>query len=213
MAGRLATFARRWMKPLALAGLATPGVWLLVQWALAFSGGPHALGFNPIETTHRFLGETALRILLLTLAVTPLRDLTRWQPLLLIRRRIGVAAFVYSLLHVLAYVWLDLNWSAARLVEDVILRIYITLGMAAFILMIPLAATSTNGMIRRLTRPVWERLHWLIYPLAALAVGHHYFMEKGDQPGPLVHGAILAALLAWRLAAFMRRRARRAGSA
>ena len=201
------------MKPLVLAGLAAPGVWLGFQWVLAFSGGPHVLGFNPIETTHRFLGETALRILLLTLAVTPIRDLTGWQPLLLIRRRIGLAAFVYSLLHVLAYVWLDLNWSAARLVEDVILRIYITLGMAALVLMLPLAATSTNGMIRRLTRRVWERLHWLIYPLAALAVGHHYFMEKGDQPGPLVHGAILSALLAWRLVAFLRRRGRAAGSA
>jgi sulfoxide reductase heme-binding subunit YedZ len=205
--GWLNRFARNWMKPLTLAALVVPGAWLAVQWIMALAGGPHALGYNPIETTHRFLGETALRVLLVTLAVTPLRDLTGWQPLLLIRRRIGLAAFAYTLLHVLAYVWLDLGWSFPRLMEDVVLRIYITLGMAAFLLMTPLAATSTNTLIRRLGRATWEKIHWLIYPLAILAVGHHYFMEKGDQPGPLVHAAILAVLLLWRIAAPLRRRA------
>ena len=195
----LRTFARHWMKPLTLAALLAPGVWIFVQWALMLSGQPHAMGFNPVEYTHRFLGDTAIRILLVSLAVSPVRDLTGWAPIMLVRRRIGLAAFFYAALHILAYLWLDKMWSLRALLEDVALRKYITFGMIAFLLLVPLAVTSTNGMIRRLGRKTWERLHWLVYPLAILAVLHHLFMVKGDQPEPLVHGAILAALLIWRI--------------
>jgi sulfoxide reductase heme-binding subunit YedZ len=207
----LDAFGRHWLKPLALIALLAPGVYVAAQWGLAYAGLPNALGFNAAEWTHHFLGQTALRILLVTLAITPLVDITRWTPLLRIRRRIGLAAFFYAALHIVAYLWLDLLWSLPALWEDVLKRTYITFGIAAFVLMVPLAVTSTNGMIRRLGALIWKRLHWLVYPLAILAVLHHYFVEKGDQPGPLVHGAILAALLPWRVVKWVRpRRARSA---
>jgi sulfoxide reductase heme-binding subunit YedZ len=186
------------MKPLTLLALAGPGVYVALQWTLGLAGLPNELGFNPAEWTHHFLGDTALRILLVTLAISPLRDLTGWAPLALIRRRIGLAAFLYSAAHIIAYLWLDLLWSLPALWEDVLKRTYITLGMAAFAAMIPLALTSTNGMIRKIGRKSWERLHTLIFPLAILSVLHHLFMVKGNQPEPLVHGAILLVLLAWR---------------
>jgi methionine sulfoxide reductase heme-binding subunit len=195
----LREFGKHWMKPLTLAALSAPAVYLAADWISALNGGPTDLGFNPIQTTHHFLGETAIRILLVTLAVSPLRDITGWAPLALIRRRIGLAAFFYALAHLLAYVWLDLQWSMPDLIKDVIKRTYITFGMGAFALLIPLAATSTNGMIRRLGRKTWDRLHWLIFPLSILAVTHHFFAEKGLQPGPLIHIAILTLLLGWRL--------------
>jgi methionine sulfoxide reductase heme-binding subunit len=195
----LDAFGRHWLKPLALIALVAPGAYVALQWGLALAGQDSALGFNAAEWTHHFLGQTALRILLVSLAITPLVDLTRWTPLLRIRRRIGLAAFFYALAHLVAYLWLDLLWSVPALWEDILKRTYITFGIFAFALMIPLAMTSTNGMIRRLGASVWKRLHWAVYPLAVLAVLHHYFVEKGDQPGPLVHAAILAFLLGWRL--------------
>jgi len=193
------------MKPLTLIALCLPGVYAAAQWAFGLAGLPNELGFNPAEWTHHFLGDTALRILLVTLAISPLRDITGWAPLALIRRRIGLAAFIYSAAHILAYLWLDLLWSFSALWDDVLKRTYITLGMAAFAAMVPLALTSTNGMIRKLGRRMWERIHQLIFPIAVLAVLHHLFMVKGNQPEPIVHGAILAALVAWRIAKRVRR--------
>lgn len=210
----LRTFGRHWLKPLTFWLLALPGLWLIWQWGLLLSGMPNGLGFNPIETTHHFLGDTALRILLVTLAVTPFRDITRWLPIMKVRRRIGLAAFWYAFAHVAAYLGLDLFIAAgmslpgmlAGLWEDVAKRIYITLGMVAFILLIPLAVTSFNTAIRALGPQLWQRIHWAIYPLAILAVLHHGFMEKGNQPGPWIHGAILAILLGYRLVRTARRR-------
>ncbi|MDZ4762559.1 MAG: protein-methionine-sulfoxide reductase heme-binding subunit MsrQ [Alphaproteobacteria bacterium] len=196
----LRTFGKRWLKPLTLAVLLAPLVYLCADWISAVNGGPHDLGFNPIQTTHHFLGETAIRVLLATLAVSPLRDITGWAPLALVRRRIGLAAFFYALLHLLVYVGLDLQWSMPDLIKDVVKRTYITFGMAALVLMLPLALTSTNGMIRRLGHKTWDRVHWLIFPLAILALIHHFFAEKGLQPGPVIHAAILILLLGWRLA-------------
>jgi methionine sulfoxide reductase heme-binding subunit len=195
----LRAFARRWMKPLTLAALIAPGAFLVWQLWLLLSGRPNDMGVNPAEYIHHFLGDTALRILLVTLAVSPVRDITGWAPIILIRRRIGIAAFVYAVLHVIAYLWLDLLWSLTALWEDVLKRTYITLGMAAIMLLVPLAITSTNGMIRRLGRSRWQKLHFLIYPLAILAVLHHWLLEKGFQIEPLIHAAILAVLLAWRM--------------
>ncbi|MEZ5938486.1 MAG: protein-methionine-sulfoxide reductase heme-binding subunit MsrQ [Hyphomonadaceae bacterium] len=202
----LRTFAKVWMKPLTLLALILPGAYVVLEWTLALSGFPHDMGFNPVQWTHHFLGETALRILLVSLAITPLRDITGWAPIILIRRRIGLAAFFYALAHLLAYVWLDLDWSMPKLWEDILQRTYITLGMGAVAGLIPLAITSTNGMIRRMGRQAWQRLHYLVYPIAILAVAHHFFAEKGIQMGPLIHGAILAFLLAWRLVKFIRLR-------
>jgi sulfoxide reductase heme-binding subunit YedZ len=203
----LRQFGRDWLKPLAFWALAAPGIWMGWQWYLLLSGGSHDLGFNPIETTHRFLGDTALRILLISLAVTPFRDLTRWLPIMKIRRRIGLAAFWYALLHLAAYLGLDLYIAAnmsvsgmfAGLWEDVAERIYITLGMTALVMFIPLAATSFNLMVRRLGASVWQKLHYSVYPLAVIAVFHYGYMVKGNQLGPWLHGGVLALLLAYRL--------------
>lgn len=209
----LRTFSRNVMKPLAFWLLALPGLWLGWQWSLLLTGQAHDLGFNPIETTHRFLGDTAIRILLISLAVTPIRDLTRWGPVMMIRRRIGLAAFWYALLHILAYLVLDLFIEAgtvtgalAALWRDVTDRIYITLGMSAFVLLIPLAITSFNRMQRWLGGQRWQGLHRLVYPLAILAVFHHGFMVKGNQLGPWVHGGILAVLLGYRLVGMIARK-------
>lgn len=210
----LRTFGRHWLKPLAFWLLALPGLWLGWQWYLLLSGGDHALGFNPIETTHRFLGDTAIRILLVSLAVTPVRDITSWLPIMKIRRRIGLAAFWYALLHILAYLVLDKYFAAgmsvsgmfAGLWEDVVERIYITLGMAAFLLLLPLAATSFNISVRLLGAQLWQKLHYAVYAVAVLAVLHHSFMVKGNQLGPWVHGVTLAVLLGWRINAWRRRR-------
>ncbi|HOZ27295.1 MAG TPA: protein-methionine-sulfoxide reductase heme-binding subunit MsrQ [Hyphomonadaceae bacterium] len=205
MAGNayLRTFGKHWMKPLTLIALIAPFAYLAVLWTLMLTNtDPYIMGFNPVQWTHRYLGDTAIRVLLVTLAISPIRDITGWQPIALIRRRIGLAAFFYAFLHMLAYLGLDREWSLAKLWEDVMLRTYIMLGMAALVLMIPLAVTSTNGMIRRLGRKMWDRLHWLIYPLAILAVAHNLLMVKLIDGDPTIHAVILAALLLWRVGRF-----------
>lgn len=195
----LRSFARHWLKPVTLFLLVLPLVWIAGQWALLLAGMEHDLGFEPVAATHHFLGQTALRILLISLVVTPFRDITRWAPILQVRRRIGLAAFWYALLHLLAYFGADLFFSLPALWEDIVERTYITFGMGALILLVPLAVTSFNSMIRRLGPQRWQRLHMLVYPLAILAVTHHFFAEKGLQPGPLIHAGILALLLGWRI--------------
>lgn len=205
MAGNayLRAFGKHWMKPLTLIALIAPFAYLAVLWTLMLTNtDPYIMGFNPVQWTHRYLGDTAIRVLLVTLAISPIRDITGWQPIALIRRRIGLAAFFYALLHMLAYLGLDREWSLAKLWEDVMLRTYIMLGMAALVLMLPLALTSTNGMIRRLGRKVWDRVHWLIFPLAILAVAHNLLMVKVIDGDPTTHAVILAALLLWRIGRF-----------
>ncbi len=196
-------------KPVAFWLLAAPALWLAWQWVLLFTHQPNALGFNPIEATHHFLGETAIRVLLITLAMSPLRDWTGWSGWILIRRRVGLFAFGYAVLHLLAYFGLDLFFSVSALWNDVVLRRYITAGMAAIVLMTPLAMTSHNAMIKRMGAKAWRRLHWLIYPAAALAVLHHIWMEKGAQIGPLVHAGILIVLLGHRVILTIWRRTKR----
>jgi sulfoxide reductase heme-binding subunit YedZ len=216
MAGNayLRAFGKHWMKPLTLIALIAPFAYLAVLWTLMLTNtDPYIMGFNPVQWTHRYLGDTAIRVLLVTLAISPIRDITGWQPIALIRRRIGLAAFFYALLHMLAYLGLDREWSLAKLWEDVMLRTYIMLGMAALVLMLPLALTSTNGMIRRLGRKVWDRVHWLIFPLAILAVAHNLLMVKVIDGDPTTHAVILAALLLWRVARFALKRLKPAAAA
>ncbi|HEV7689323.1 MAG TPA: protein-methionine-sulfoxide reductase heme-binding subunit MsrQ [Hyphomonadaceae bacterium] len=196
----LRTFGKHWMKPVTLALLLAPFLYLAVLWIMMLNNLPTPMGWDAVKWTHHYLGDTAIRILLVTLAVTPVRDITGWAPIALIRRRIGLAAFFYALLHMLAYLGLDRGWSLVKLWEDVVIRTYITLGMIALVLMVPLAVTSTNGMIRRLGRKAWDRIHWLIYPLAIFAVAHNMLMQKTLwQTEPTVHAAILAVLLGWRV--------------
>jgi sulfoxide reductase heme-binding subunit YedZ len=156
------------------------------------------LGADPVrEIIHR-CGKTALNLLLITLAVTPLRQATGWNDLVRLRRMLGVFAFFYALLHFTAYAWLDqgLDWRAIG--ADIVKRPYITIGMAALLMLIPLAVTSTNGWMRRLKKR-WQRLHRLVYVIALLGVWHFWWQVKKDITEPLIYAGILALLLGWRL--------------
>ena len=123
-----------------------PFLFLAWQWLQVLTGiNPRAMARTFVTYTHHFLGDTAIRILLVTLAVSPVRDITGWAPIALIRRRIGLAAFFYAALHMIAYLWLDRGWDLGLLWEDMVVRTYIMLGMAALVLMVPLALTSNNS--------------------------------------------------------------------
>jgi len=155
------------------------------------------LGANPIEEVMHLLGSAALVLLLASLAITPLRRLTGHNPLIRARRTLGLFAFSYVATHFLVYAALDQGLALGYIVEDVIERPYITAGFAAFVLMIPLAVTSTKGWIRRLGKR-WTRLHRLVYLAGALGVLHFYWRVKADTLWPLVAAAALCVLLGLR---------------
>lgn len=168
---------------------------LLLGWD-AFTGG---LGVNPIEDiTHR-TGDWALRFLLVTLAVTPLRRLAGWNGLIRFRRMVGLFAFFYAVLHFSTYVVFDHFFDLLLIIDDVAERKYVTAGFVGFVLMIPLAVTSTQGWIRRLGRR-WTMLHRLVYASAVAGVVHFLWLVKIDIGEPLIYGAILTVLLGARLA-------------
>ncbi len=156
------------------------------------------LGANPIETITRFTGSWSLFILLASLAVTPLRRLTGWNDLIRFRRMLGLFAFFYATLHFATYMALDLYFDFAAIAKDILKRPYITVGFSALVLMIPLAVTSTSGMIRRLGKR-WQQLHSLVYLIAILGVVHFYWLVKSDITRPAQYGMVLAGLLAYRL--------------
>ncbi len=167
--------------------------------------GSDALGADPVATIEHTLGLWALRLLLLTLAITPLRQLLK-QPLLLrFRRMLGLYAFAYATLHLAAWLVLDMRGFWAVIAEDLVKRPYITVGFAAWLLLIPLAVTSTVGWMRRLGRN-WGRLHKLVYAVALLAVLHFWWLVKSDIREPLLYAVILAVLLGWRLVKAWQRR-------
>ncbi len=172
---------------------------LLPLAALVWAGFRGALGANPVETITHDTGQWALRLLLATLAVTPVRRLTGWAPVVRLRRMLGLFAFFYAALHLATYLWLDQFFAWGAIAEDVLKRPYITVGFAAFLLLVPLAATSTQAMVRRLGGRRWRLLHRLVYPAAALAVLHLLWLVKADLREPLVYAAILALLLAARV--------------
>lgn len=163
----------------------------------AFGVAGLGLGANPIEELIHRLGKWGLNFLLVTLAVTPLRRLSGWNWLIRLRRMLGLFAFFYLLLHFLAYAGLDQRFDLAVILEDIVERPYITLGMTALVLLLPLALTSTNAMMRRLGRR-WRQLHRLVYPIAILGVWHFYWQVKLDTLEPTIYAAILAALLGYR---------------
>ena len=164
-----------------------------------------ALGANPIEAINRELGDWALRFLLLTLAVTPLRQLTGRHELVRLRRMLGLFAFFYATLHVASYAGLDQQFNWDEIVKDIIKRPFITVGFVSFVLLLPLAATSTNAMVRRLGGRRWRNLHRLVYVIGAGAVLHFFWMVKSDIREPLVYAVLLALLLGYRLWAARRR--------
>jgi len=158
-----------------------------------------SLGANPIEALSRGLGDWTLRFLLITLLVTPLRRFTglNWLPRL--RRMLGLYTFFYALLHFMSYVWLDQFFDWAAIGKDIVKRPFITVGFASFLLLIPLAATSTNAMIKRLGGQRWRALHRAIYLIAGLAVLHYWWMVKKDITQPAIYAAVLALLLGLRV--------------
>jgi len=164
------------------------------------------LGANPVQEVLHTLGRTALNLLLITLAVTPLRRLTGLNWLVGLRRSLGLLAFAYALLHALTYVALDWRMDWSTLYADVTERPFITVGFLAVVLLIPLAVTSTNAMQRRLGRR-WLKLHRSVYAIAALGVLHFFWQVKLDTSEPLLYAGILALLLGFRLADWARRRA------
>ena len=171
------------------------------------------LGVNPIERLTHQTGRAALFILIATLAVTPIRRITRWNWIVQLRRPLGLFAFFYALLHFATYVVLDQFFAWQYIVEDIMERPYITVGFTALLLLVPLAITSTRGWIRRLGRN-WQRLHMLIYPAAALGLLHFYWKlaSKSDVRDALAYGAVLVLLLSTRALIALERRRRRPGA-
>jgi sulfoxide reductase heme-binding subunit YedZ len=182
-------------KPLVFAASLIPLLWMMCG-ALGWFGA--SLGPDPVKRLEHECGKTALNMLLLTLAVTPVKNLTGLAQLLRLRRMLGLFTFFYACVHFSVYLILDLELNFRLLGADIVKRPYITVGFTALLCMIPLALTSTNGMMRRLGRR-WQSLHRLIYAIGVLAVWHFYWQVKRDVREPLVYIGILAVLLAYRL--------------
>ena len=168
--------------------------------ALAWRGFHSQLGANPIEAITHGTGDWTLRFLLITLAVTPLRKLTRQYWLITFRRMFGLFAFFYGCLHLMTYVWLDKFFDVHEMLKDIAKRRFITAGMTAFALLIPLALTSTKWSIRKLGGKRWQALHRLIYFSATAGVIHYIWLVKADLKKPLEYGFILGILILYRIA-------------
>ena len=166
---------------------------------LAWDASGGRLGANPIEFFLRTTGVLTLIFLLITLAVTPLRKMFGWNNLIKFRRMLGLYAFFYGFLHLITYGIFDKNFELASIAADVRQRPFIAVGMLAFFLLIPLAVTSTGGMIKRLGGKNWARLHKLIYPIAILGVIHFWMIVKSDLTYPVFFAFILAILLGYRI--------------
>ena len=192
-------------KPLLFAACLLPCVWLF------YAAAANQLGANPAEALIRSTGDWTLRLLCLTLAVTPLRVLANQPALARFRRMLGLFTFFYATLHFLAYAWLDMGFDAAVIARDIPKRPFALVGFLALLLMLPLAATSFNRAIRALGAARWQALHRAVYAIAVLAILHFFWMRAGkhDFAEVAVYAAIVAALLAWR--ALRLKRLRQAG--
>jgi methionine sulfoxide reductase heme-binding subunit len=177
---------------------------------LVLLGVTDGLGANPVEFITRSTGLWTLVYLCITLAITPLRRLTGAAALARFRRMIGLFAFFFAVLHFTTYIWFDKWFDVAAMFKDIGKRPFITVGFAAFVLLVPLAATSPKAMVRKLGRR-WQTLHRLIYLIAVLAILHFWWMKAGkhDFELPKIYGSIVIVLLGWRLVAWLKARARR----
>lgn len=174
-----------------------PMAYLAWQFWQVWQSGSDVLGADPVAEVEHRTGLWALRLLLLTLAITPLRQLTGQPVLLRFRRMLGLYAFFYATVHLAAYLGLDLRGYWTQIFEEIVKRPYITVGFLAWLLLVPLAITSTQGWMRRLKRN-WGKLHKAIYAIGVLAVLHFWWLVKSDIREPLLYAAILAVLLGWR---------------
>lgn len=185
----------RLTKPVLFIACLLPLVFLLLR---AFEVAGLGLGANPIEELLHQLGRWGLKFLLLTLTITPLRRWTGWNWLIRFRRMLGLFVFFYVLLHFVTYAVLDQGLDIALIIEDIVKRPYITLGMTGLLLLIPLAVTSTKGMMRRLGRR-WQKLHRLVYVIAIAGVWHFYWQVKLDTLDATIYALVLTVLLATRI--------------
>jgi sulfoxide reductase heme-binding subunit YedZ len=197
----------RYLKPVVFLACLAPLAWLV--WRTLHN----ALGANPIEAITHFTGDCTLTFLLITLAVTPLRKLTRQYWLINFRRMLGLFAFFYGTLHLMTWVWPDKGFDVHDMLADIVKRRFITAGMTAYALMIPLALTSTKWSIRKLGGKRWQALHRLIYFSAAAGVIHYIWLVKADLKKPLEYAAVLALLMLYRLIAWIGSRSSMVGKA
>lgn len=186
-----------------------PIVFLLCLLPLALvvtdaNGLTAGLGANPVEEILDRFGNWGLRFIMITLAITPLRRITGWTWLLRFRRMFGLFTFFYVALHFTTYVWLDQGLMMSVILEDIVKRPFITLGFAAFLLLLAMAVTSTNGIRRRMRRR-WDQLHYSAYAVGILGVWHYWWQVKADVVEPLIYAVILLALLGARLAWHLRK--------
>ncbi|WP_434383258.1 sulfite oxidase heme-binding subunit YedZ [Melittangium boletus] len=193
-----------WLKPAVLVGGLSPLALLLLDLARG------TLGANPIERVLNQTGLLALIILVASLACTPLKTLLGWTWPMRLRKLLGLLAFAYAVLHFLVYVGLDQGLAVGAVLADITKRPFITVGFLALVLLVPLAVTSTNRMVRRLGFPAWQRLHRLVYVAAVLGVVHFLWRVKKDLTEPLVYACVLGLLLALRVAEAVRKRRARA---
>ncbi|MBI3668388.1 MAG: sulfoxide reductase heme-binding subunit YedZ [Acidobacteria bacterium] len=170
---------------------------------LLWRGLHHGLGANPIEFITHATGDWTIRFVVITLSITPARKLLGQPHLIRFRRMLGLFAFFYGCLHFTTYIWLDKFFDVAEMIKDVEKRRFITVGFTGFVLLIPLAVTSTAGWIRRLGGWRWQMLHRLIYLTAIAGVVHYYWLVKSDVRKPLQYGGMVALLLAYRAAAWV----------
>jgi methionine sulfoxide reductase heme-binding subunit len=184
---------RRYLKPIIFLACLVP------LGTLIWRGLHSDLGANPIETITHGTGDWTLRFLLITLSITPLRKLSRQYWLIQFRRMVGLFAFFYGFLHLMTYVWLDKFFDVHEMIHDIAKRRFITAGLTAFTLMIPLALTSTKWSIRKLGGKRWQALHRLIYFSAAAGVIHYIWLVKADLKKPLEYAAILGVLILYRV--------------
>ena len=165
------------------------------------------LGVNPVELITRSTGTWTLVFILVTLAVTPLRQLSGWHWLARLRRLFGLYAFFYGVMHFLTFVWLEHFFDPSAIARDIVKRPFVTMGFTALVMMVPLAITSTDAMVRRLGGRRWVALHRLIYPLAACGVIHYWWLVKRDVTQPVIYGGVLGVLIGYRLWRVLRNRA------
>jgi sulfoxide reductase heme-binding subunit YedZ len=188
-----------WLKPILFL------ICLIPFGQLAYGAYIDDLSANPIEFITRFTGSWALIILIASLAVTPVRRITGWNELIKFRRMLGLFAFFYALMHFSTYLVLDHFFDFRAIGKDILKRPYVTAGFTAFVLMVPLAVTSTATMIRRLGKR-WQQLHRLVYIAAIAGVIHFYWLVKADISRPVQYGGVLVLLLGYRLAVKLRPR-------
>jgi methionine sulfoxide reductase heme-binding subunit len=181
-----------------------PFFWLAYDALSDLLRGTTRLTANPIEFITHYTGDWTLRLVIIGLAITPLRKLLNYPDLIRYRRMIGLFAFFYAVLHFTTWIWLDKFFDPHEMWADIVKRRYITVGMAGFLMLIPLAITSTKGWIRRLGKR-WQLLHRLVYFVAIAGVIHYYWLVKSDIRLPLLYGFLVATVLAWRVRFWTRR--------